>query len=294
LSPKRLIAVLLTPALLLVLYLVAISLHPLGPADSSQKEEGTGAVLILTFDTENPYNENMYQPIGYTDTETTPPSALTVPKILELLGEKDVKGTFFLVGWTADNYLDLVQTLLESGNEIAVHGYTHAPILTISQSQREEELEKSLEAVERHQMSLGFRSPFMQVDDALLDDLSALGFTYDSSYDRYYYPGKRPFRSGSIVELPVDRPIDWEVYESHKLTGAHPFPEGTWLSYRKERLDNAVEEGDVIVQLHHPWVIAKNEKRLQDLAEFLDYAKGYEAEGKLEILTCQEYVDRYW
>jgi len=45
--------------------------------------------------------------------------------ILELLDNKNVKGTFFTLGWIAKRYPHVVKKIADSGHEVASHGMSH-------------------------------------------------------------------------------------------------------------------------------------------------------------------------
>ena len=46
-------------------------------------------------------------------------------KILQLLDSRNTKGTFFILGWVADKYPNIVKSISAQGHEIASHGYSH-------------------------------------------------------------------------------------------------------------------------------------------------------------------------
>jgi len=48
-----------------------------------------------------------------------------VGRILQLLDERDVKATFFTLGWIAERYPQLVRRIVDQGHELASHGYGH-------------------------------------------------------------------------------------------------------------------------------------------------------------------------
>ena len=52
------------------------------------------------------------------------PSERTV-EILEILREKDVKATFFVIGRTDEDSLNLMKEIVEEGHAIAMHTYSH-------------------------------------------------------------------------------------------------------------------------------------------------------------------------
>ncbi len=54
------------------------------------------------------------------------PDPLYTGYILDVLKEKDVKATFFVLGENAKNNPDLLKRIREEGHEIANHGYSHS------------------------------------------------------------------------------------------------------------------------------------------------------------------------
>lgn len=53
------------------------------------------------------------------------PSDNVTPQILDILGEHDVKATFFIIGQLAESYPDILKRTYEEGHKIANHSYTH-------------------------------------------------------------------------------------------------------------------------------------------------------------------------
>jgi cellulose synthase/poly-beta-1,6-N-acetylglucosamine synthase-like glycosyltransferase/peptidoglycan/xylan/chitin deacetylase (PgdA/CDA1 family)/spore germination protein YaaH len=68
------------------------------------------------------------------------PDPTWTPKILNILKEKQVKGTFMLIGSQAQENVGLMQRLVREGHEIGNHTYTHPDIAEISARQLELEL----------------------------------------------------------------------------------------------------------------------------------------------------------
>src|ERR1051326_6246388 len=46
-------------------------------------------------------------------------------RILNLLDQRKVRATFFILGWVADRAPDLIREVEARGHEIGVHGYNH-------------------------------------------------------------------------------------------------------------------------------------------------------------------------
>ena len=60
------------------------------------------------------------------------PDPKWTPKILDILKQENVKGTFFLIGAEAAENIGLMQRLVREGNEVGNHTYTHPDISEIS------------------------------------------------------------------------------------------------------------------------------------------------------------------
>ncbi|MFE7214391.1 polysaccharide deacetylase [Streptomyces sp. NPDC001698] len=139
-----------------------------------------------------------------------------VPRLLRLLRRQDVKATFFVPGFTADTYPDMVRSIVDEGHEVAHHGYLHEPMRGIDAAREAGYLDRGLEALDRLGIRpAGYRAPWWEMNWHTPDLLIERGFQYDSSL----LDGDTPYRlhgtgaAGSLVEIPVDWGLDdWEQY----------------------------------------------------------------------------------
>ncbi|MDI3424179.1 polysaccharide deacetylase family protein [Streptomyces luteolus] len=139
-----------------------------------------------------------------------------VPRLLRLLRRLDVRATFFVPGFTADTYPDLVRTIVDDGHEVAHHGYLHEPMRGIDAGTEADYLDRGLEALDRAgARPVGYRAPWWEMNWHTPDLLIERGFAYDSSL----LDGDVPYRlhgraePGDLVEIPVDWSLDdWEQY----------------------------------------------------------------------------------
>jgi polysaccharide deacetylase family protein (PEP-CTERM system associated) len=128
--------------------------------------------------------------------------------ILELLEEKRVHGTFFILGWVAEKSPHLVRRIAEAGHEIACHGFSHQLIYRQTQATFREETLRAKHFLEDviGKAVTGYRAASFSITrESLwaLDVLIDAGFEYDSSvfpirHDRYGIPGASP-EPGKIV-----------------------------------------------------------------------------------------------
>jgi polysaccharide deacetylase family protein (PEP-CTERM system associated) len=125
-----------------------------------------------------------------------------IERLLGILDEHSVRGTFFVLGWLAERHPELVHRIAAAGHEVACHGYSHQLVYTQSQREfREETLRAKgyLEDTLGHAV-LGYRAASFSVTRAslwALDVLIDAGFRYDSSifpihHDLYGLPGANP------------------------------------------------------------------------------------------------------
>lgn len=90
------------------------------------------------------------------------PDPVYTPKLLDLLREKDVKATFFVVGKRADQYPEIVRRAWAEGHLVGNHTWSHYPLFCFLMPRRlRAEIERGTESVRR---SCGspprfFRSP---------------------------------------------------------------------------------------------------------------------------------------
>jgi polysaccharide deacetylase family protein (PEP-CTERM system associated) len=148
--------------------------------------------------------------------------------ILKLCAEKNVRGTFFILGWVAEKSPQLVKRIAAAGHEIACHGYSHQLIYKQTQAVFREETLRSKHFLEDTigKAVTGYRAASFSITrDSLwaLDTLIDAGFEYDSSvfpirHDSYGIPGASPEpgkiqapSQRSLIEFPMSAAKFWGV-----------------------------------------------------------------------------------
>jgi cellulose synthase/poly-beta-1,6-N-acetylglucosamine synthase-like glycosyltransferase/peptidoglycan/xylan/chitin deacetylase (PgdA/CDA1 family) len=117
------------------------------------------------------------------------PDSDWTPKILDILKQKGVPATFFVVGANALSHPALLNRMVADGHEIGNHSYTHPNMATISQRAVQIELnatERLVEAYTGRGMRL-FRAPFF--GDAEPTTADELGPVYDAQQRGYLSVG---------------------------------------------------------------------------------------------------------
>src|SRR5204862_2870610 len=135
--------------------------------------------------------------------------------VLDFLDARGVRGTFFVVGETAEAEPELVREVAARGHEIALHGWRHVPLTELDAPGFRADVIRGKALLEElaGRPVVGFRAPiFSMVPESrwTTEVLADVGFTYSSSV----LPAKNPlfgdpslpitpFRWPSgVVELP--------------------------------------------------------------------------------------------
>jgi peptidoglycan-N-acetylglucosamine deacetylase len=139
--------------------------------------------------------------------------------IVDLLDEMGIRGTFFLEARAAQvmaRSLDLADLLKQ--HEIASHGFEHEDLtgektgIPISKDDVYFILERSRDELENllGRRPMGFRAPYLQAGEDILDSVAETGFSYDSSITGSVGEGvMAPWRlPNSLIEVPLTVGID--------------------------------------------------------------------------------------
>ncbi len=224
-----------------------------------------------------------------------------IERILTMLRKHNTEATFFILGWVADHFPEVVRMIDKEGHEIGTHGYYHKLITDMTPSEFEADLMKSLEAISRHtsQKILGHRaSNFSVVEKTLwsLDIVARNGLTYDSSIfpiqrDRYgipHYPNRLPHRillsdNRQLAEFPMSTLGVGKKFMP--LTGGgylRLFPHTVTEMF----LEMKNKKHQPVMMYFHPWELDVEQERhnLGMLKTFQHYVNLHTTEWKLERL----------
>ncbi len=89
---------------------------------------------------------NITQPVVAMTFDDGPHPSLT-PKLLDILKERNIKCTFFLIGQNVKAYPQIVRRIIAEGHEIGAHTYTHCSLTSRSDAQIRSELQRSEEVL---------------------------------------------------------------------------------------------------------------------------------------------------
>lgn len=191
--------------------------------------------------------------------------------ILDKLSAANIKATFFILGYVAEQYPTLIRRISDKGHEIGLHGFFHRKINKLSLDQFTREVEKALLVVEGicGKKVVGFRAPMFSIDHNTtwaLDILMEMGFRYDSSIfpirNGYYGSPKsprfpyQPIKNHKFYEVPVSTAkrlgINWPI------GGGFYFRVLPYWWIRNE-IDRLNKKGKPAVIYFHPWEFDLNQ-----------------------------------
>ena len=176
----------------------------------------------LTVDVEDYFHVAALAPSIHRDSWISRESRVVgnTQKLLAIFEQFDVRGTFFVLGWVAERYPQLIRDIAARGHEIACHGFSHRLVYEQSPEEFYQETHRAKNLLQDITGSavLGYRAAsYSIVRESLwaLDILVELGFVYDSSifpvrHDRYgiHDAERAPHRMATptgkyIVEWPL-------------------------------------------------------------------------------------------
>jgi peptidoglycan-N-acetylglucosamine deacetylase len=116
----------------------------------------------------------------------------TTPILLELFSKYKIKATFFVVGYFAEKFPELIKEIHEEGHEIASHSFSHIDLRNTSKVEIEKDLLKSFNVLEKitGEKVLGFRAPFFSIDNSNSWIINFL--KKHVKYDSSIFPVKSP------------------------------------------------------------------------------------------------------
>lgn len=211
---------------------------------------GSAGTLLLSFDIEEYFQVENLRPVFPTEKWGSVPGRVSVgvERILSFLEEAGVMGTFFILGWVAERYPEVVRGIASRGHEIACHGYGHDLLTRMTPEEIRADLARS-RAVLQDLAGVpvkGYRAPNFSITPVLYDLLQAEGFEYDSSHfpfafhDRYGTADGVPYRNVAGGILKEERTGIYEIPISMLETavGRIPWGGGAYFRFIPSRVYN--------------------------------------------------------
>lgn len=228
--------------------------------------------------------------------------------IVSILDDLGIQGTFFVEAETAKEIsktMDL-RGLLRS-HEVAAHGIVHEDLtgadtgVKLSAQQIEEVVVGSSSALKSllRRRPVGFRAPYLHIDDAVLHALAQEGYLYDSSIVRRQDKGEvYPYRVfGPLVEAPISSGSD---KEGKKIVSY------LWSLHERERNVRDYEymvskfSAGLLVLATHSWHMVENykdgvlaEKKVAENMNWVRMIIQGAIDRGVEFMAVGEYIEEH-
>ncbi len=222
-------------------------------------------------------------------------------RILDLFADKNVKSTFFTLGWVAERYPDLIRRIVAEGHELACHGYEHIRVTEQTPEQFRQDIRKAkklLEDIAGCEVK-GYRAASYSINKAnqrwAHEILSEAGFQYSSSvypvkHDLYGIPDAprfayHPLDGQSLLEVPI---TTLPINKKNLPCGGggffrfYPYALSRWAIGRIN-----LKEQQAAIFYFHPWEIDPEQPRQKNIplkTRFRHYLNLSRMEQRLEQL----------
>ena len=224
--------------------------------------------------------------------------------------------TFFILGWIAEKFPDLVREIHKRGHEVASHGYHHHLCAKVPRGELINDLTGSRKLLEdiTGATVFGYRAPSFSISDEILETIEASGYHYDSSFnsfdmnERY---GQVDFsqnkKNGIAVEISK---TFYELPVSNFKLGNRVVPLGGGGYFRlipfpvfKLGIQSLLNQEKAYLFYMHPWEIDPEQPRVNEASRFFKFRhytnlkKTYsklstliESFNQCRFVTCSQYL----
>ncbi len=276
------------------------------------RDRAPGAPIrnAMTCDVEDYFQVSAFAP--HIDRDSWPTRECRVEanidRILALMADGNVKGTFFTLGWIAERYPQMVKRIVAGGHELASHGYGHLRASDQTREEFRDDVTRSkalLEDIGGVQV-LGYRAPSFSIGTAnlwALDVLQEAGYRYSSSiypiqHDHYGMPDAPRFAfypngPDGLLEIPI---TTVQVMQRKLPAGGGgyfrllPYALSRWMMERVNQVDQ-----QSAIFYFHPWEIDPDQPRPEGASmksRFRHYVNLDRMEGRIARLTRDFKWDR--
>ena len=261
---------------------------------------------FFTVDVEEHFQVSAFENIVHRDHWMLQESRVqrNVDVLLDMLARHDVVGTFFVLGWIADQYPALVRRIAAAGHEIASHGQDHRRVTDQTPAEFRESVRRSKQTLEDTVgcAVLGFRAPSFSIvpgREWAFDVLIEEGYRYDSSLfpirrsSEYGYPSSP--REPHWIERPGGRLFEVPLTTLRRAAWNFPASGGAYFrifpyAVTSAALAECEMRGVPGVFYVHPWEVDPQQPRIDaPLMTRLRHYSGLERTTQRLQRLIQEY-----
>lgn len=179
-----------------------------------------------------------------------------VPALLQMFARHRIPLTYFVEGWSADHYPELVRDFSDRGISIGMHGWQHEIWHLLDDAEAEaliQRAHKSLTEALGHAPT-AFRAPGGKSTAHTQKVLAELGYRIDASYQEQAQPSRA---LGELVNVPYLWPgVDATHWLWHKRTP------GEALVQWQQVIEQSVASATPLVFIFHSHVMGMQNERL--------------------------------
>ncbi|WP_264696360.1 XrtA system polysaccharide deacetylase [Candidatus Nitrosacidococcus sp. I8] len=198
-------------------------------------------------------------------------------RILQIFSDHRICATFFMLGWVAERYPNLVRRIVESGHELASHGYNHTRVINQDPDSFKKDVSHTKKLLE--DLSgipvVGYRAASYSIGRNNLwahEILADTGYRYSSSiypvhHDLYGMPEAPRFAFQTPNALLLEIPISTiSLFKQNFPCGGggyfrlFPYHLSRWALRRVNQKDN-----QPCIFYFHPWEIDPEQPRQKNL-----------------------------
>jgi polysaccharide deacetylase family protein (PEP-CTERM system associated) len=198
-------------------------------------------------------------------------------RILDLFATHRIRGTFFILGWVAERYPNLITKIVSEGHEVASHGWEHIRVNTQAPAAFRSDIDRTRKLLQdlSGEPVLGYRAASYSIgasESWAWEQLAEAGHRYSSSivpirHDLYGIPEAPRFSfetaHGGLLEIPITT----VCLAGHNVNCGgggwfrlFPYVFSKWALSRVNQVDR--EAG---IFYFHPWEIDPDQPRLNSL-----------------------------
>jgi polysaccharide deacetylase family protein (PEP-CTERM system associated) len=222
-------------------------------------------------------------------------------RILDLFAMHRIRGTFFILGWVAERYPNLITRIVSDGHEVASHGWEHIRVNTQAPAAFRSDIDRTRKLLQdlSGEPIFGYRAASYSIgasESWAWEQLAEAGHRYSSSivpirHDLYGIPEapRFPFETaeGSLLEIPITT-VSLAGHNINCGGGGwfrlFPYAFSKWALSRVNQVD-----GEAGIFYFHPWEIDPDQPRPESLGlktRFRHYLNLNRTYGRVERLLA--------